>query len=278
MLVKATKKDIEKYLDFAYSLAVDQTRSGYPIFSDGISTKEQFAERVRKHFAQEGYETLLFLLDGRVEGWIQFFYIEQDHYLQTSGFLIDTHTERALEEFFGYAAEHYAGYTLYLGFPRKNARAIDFLHRSGCKLAEESFHDIFVLEDSALQPECAGLVGVTDENYSAFREVLETDEDTYWDADRIYATLGEWIIYLFYREGTAAGYVYARNGEIFGMGYRENVFDEKTYRALTAKILNDLKAAGYRHVTFFHDGKSQPAALEIGFRCVAEYVLYTKRV
>ena len=37
MLVKAAKKEIEQYMDFAYSLAMDQTKSGYPLWSDGIS-------------------------------------------------------------------------------------------------------------------------------------------------------------------------------------------------------------------------------------------------
>ena len=44
MLVKATKDDIVQYLDFAYTLAMDQTKSGYPLWSDGVSTKEQFIE------------------------------------------------------------------------------------------------------------------------------------------------------------------------------------------------------------------------------------------
>lgn len=74
MLVKAAKEDIEQYMDFAYSLALDQTKSGYPLWSDGVSTKEKFVDYVWKSYHNEDREILLFVIDGAVEGWIQFFY------------------------------------------------------------------------------------------------------------------------------------------------------------------------------------------------------------
>ena len=74
MLVKTAKEDIEQYMDFAYSLALDQTKSGYPLWSDGVSTKEEFVDYVWKSYRNEDREILLFVIDGAVEGWIQFFY------------------------------------------------------------------------------------------------------------------------------------------------------------------------------------------------------------
>ena len=278
MLVKATREDIEQYMDFAYLIALDQTRSGYPLFSDGVSTKEQFVNHVWKGYENDDRDILLFMIDGVMEGWIQFFYIEQDRYLQTNGFLINKNTEQALAEFMEYAGVHFAGYDLYLGFPRRNSRAITFLQKHGGRLIEESYHDIFVFDVSAIQQEATGLVKVTESNFSEFREIHQTDPDTYWSSERIYSTLNEWVIYLLYRDGIAIGYVCARGGEIFGLGYRDNIFDQCTYKALVTVILRDLKAAGYRHMIFFNDEESQSAALDMGFTCVSEYVLYVKSV
>lgn len=42
MLIKAELKDIEKYGDMAYSLALDPTKSCYPTYKDGIKTKKVF--------------------------------------------------------------------------------------------------------------------------------------------------------------------------------------------------------------------------------------------
>ena len=124
MLVQATREDIEQYMDFAYALAMDQTKSGYPLWSDGVSTKQQFMERVWKSYENADRDILLFVADGAVEGWIQFFTIAEDHYLQTNGFLMRSHTDEALTEFLEYAHTHFPGYDLYLGFPKRNTRQL----------------------------------------------------------------------------------------------------------------------------------------------------------
>ena len=278
MLVKATEIDIEQYMDFAYSIALDQTRSGYPLFSDGISTKEQFVNHVWESFQKDNRDILLFMIDGAVEGWIQFFYIEKDRYLQTIGFFINRNTEQALAEFIEYSCAHFTGYDLYLGFPKRNCRAIDFLQKSGFRLIEEAYHDIFIFDGTDIQAKSTGLVKITESNFSEFRKIYHTDPDTYWNSDRIYSTLNEWIIYLLYQDGIAVGYVCAKDGEIFSLGYQNNIFDKCTYKALITAILRDLKADGYGHMVFFNDEESQSAALDIGFSCVGEYVLYVKNV
>lgn len=278
MLVKAAKEDIEQYMDLAYSLALDQTKSGYPLWSDGVSTKEEFVNHVWKSYRNDDREILLFVIDGAVEGWIQFFYIEQDRYLQTNGFLINKNTEQALTEFLEYAGAHFTGYDLYLGFPKRNINAISSLQKIGCRLIQESYHDIFVFGGSAIQAEADGIVRVTESNFSDFRKLHQTDPETYWSSDRIFSALNEWSIYLLYREDTAVGYVCARNGEIFSLGYRDDIFDRSAYKAMVTVILRDLQAAGYKHMIFFNEEESQAAALELGFSCVSGYVLYITSV
>ena len=164
------------------------------------------------------------------------------------------------------------------GFPKRNTGAISFLQKRGCRLIEESYHDIFVFDGSAIQAETDGIVRVTESNFSEFREMHQTDSETYWNSERIFSTLNEWLIYLLYRENIAVGYICARNGEIFSLGYRDDIFDKFTYKALVTVILRDLQAAGYKHIIFFNDEESQSAALELGFSCVGEYVLYIKSV
>lgn len=278
MLVKATKEDIAQYMDFAYTLAMDQTKSGYPLWSDGVSTKEEFVERVWRSYESEDRDILLFLVDGAIEGWIQFFYIVEDRYLQTNGFLINSHTEQALTEFLEYAHAHFPGYDLYLGFPKRNIDAISALQKENCRLIQECYHDIYVFDGSAIQVETDGIVRVTESNFSEFREIYQTDPETYWNAERISLTLNEWSIYMLYREDTVAGYVCARNGDLVSLGYRDNVFDKSAYKALVTVMLRDVQAAGYKHLIFFNDEESQSAALELGFICVSKYVLYLKSV
>lgn len=279
MLKKAAKEDIVLYMDFAYSLAMDQTKSGYPLWSDGISSKEEFVDRVWLSYERKDEDILLFVADGAVEGWIQFFYWEEDRYLQTNGFLINSHTEQALTEFLEYAGTRFAGYDLYLGFPKRNTGVISALKKRNCRLIQEAYHDIYVFDGSDIQAETDGIVRVTESNFSEFSKIYQTDSETYWNSERIFQALNEWLIYLLYREDTVVGCVCVRNGEIVGLDYRDNVFDKSVYKALVTVILRDLQATGYKHMIFFNgDEESQSAALELGFSCVGEYVLYIKSV
>lgn len=280
MLRRAGKQEIEEYMESAYALALDQTRSGYPLFSDGIATKEQFAASAWESHTGDDRDLLLFLLDGRVEGWIQFFWIAEERYLQTNGFLIRRNTRQALAEFTEYARTHFPGYALYLGFPKRNEDAVRALDAAGWARIEESYHDIFSLANYAPRPEEQGIVRVTHKNFSAFRTLQRTDEFTYWDAQRIERTLDAWQIYLLAERetGTPLGAVYARDGEIFGIDYNAERFDAAVYRALMTAILNEFYRAGRTHVVFFHDEAAQPAALELGFRCAAQYILFCKQV
>lgn len=47
-LLKAPEFDT--YIDFAYELSQDMTRSGYPTYCDGIKTRENFISRTKKSF------------------------------------------------------------------------------------------------------------------------------------------------------------------------------------------------------------------------------------
>ncbi len=46
MLRLCEKDEFDQYIDLAYELALDLTRSGYPTYCDGIKTKKMFVERL----------------------------------------------------------------------------------------------------------------------------------------------------------------------------------------------------------------------------------------
>ena len=70
MLVPLQEKDFDKYIDFAYELALDPARCFYPVYFDGIKTKEYFIAKARRAFTRPTEEILLYQADGAVEGWL----------------------------------------------------------------------------------------------------------------------------------------------------------------------------------------------------------------
>lgn len=279
MLKKLEEQDFNQYVEFAYELALDMTKSGYPTYADGIKTKNDFVERARRAFSRETEGILLFEQDKTVTGWIHYVYLPEDRYVDTCAFCIVKGVEEALAEFIAFARDRFPGSELYLGFPRENTEAVAALRESGCECIEESYNDALAFDAYTYQPENSGIIRVTRENYSLFSELhSRTDQDMYWNSARILDALESWRIYVCIQNGKTAGALYfmddALMPEIFGIDFPENIYDGGVYRSLLTAALNDAKRRGARHMIFFNESESQADALACGFRCIGEYVCF----
>lgn len=279
MLKKLEEQDFDRYADFAYQLALDMTKSGYPTYADGIKTKDDFVARSREAFSTANEEILLFEQDGATAGWIHYFYLPEDHYLDTCAFCIASGMKEALTEFIAFAREHFPGSELYLGFPKENAEAVAVLESGGFDCIEESYNDAIDFEDYVLQPEDAGILPISRENYEFFSSLhSQTDYDMYWNSGRILDAIDRWRIYVCLRNGKVTGAIYYMADtlmpEIFGIDFPDGTYNGDIYRALLTAALNDCKRRGAKHMVFFNESESQADALACGFRCISDYVCY----
>lgn len=281
MLTLLKPEEFDRYADWAYALALDLTRSGYPTYADGIKTREDFISRARRGMARENEEILLLRVDGQVCGWIHWYWLAEDGYAQAISFLTASHTEAAIGEFAAHAAAKRPGYALHMGFPTDNAPAIEGLQRSGFRLLEQSVHHELFFDRCPLRevPREVSLLSGSDDEAS-FR-ALHTATDLYWTAERILRDRANWRVYL-YRDGhrpTAALYAQvSADGwpEIFGI---VGAADPTAYRALLIACLHDGKAAGASHMTYFEEDKRMlPILLELGFEVISRYVCYQKTI
>jgi len=284
MLRICTEQDFEIYADFAYGLALDPSRSGYPTYCDGIKTKEMFVQRAKKAFARDTEEILLFERGGKVEGWIHYYWLPADRYLSTVSFNINAGMEEALAEFLALAEERFRGYDLLLGWPGENQAAAAFLPAHGFACIEEDYNNTAFLETCREVPVSGGIVRVTKENDACFRQLHEKAEgDMYWNADRICADLDRWIVFVRLRAGEPVGCVYymdADDGwyEIFGIDTKDGAFDPGLFRELVGAALSEAKRRGGKYMTFFCGGESQALAEELGFTPVGRYVCFKKHL
>lgn len=282
MFRKANSDDVAKYCDLAYDLALDQTRSCYPVYTDGIKSKEDFIAAAQSGIEESTSELLLFFLDETVEGWIQYFWIPEDHYLQLTACNIRRGTEQALTELLTSLNERFSGYTLYFGFPECNMNAVRVLRENGFQCIEEDWNYSFFFAEYECLQEDQNVVRIGRENFDDFRALYHSDEETYWNCDRIWECLGEWIIFLYYTDGVPAGAVFLRGDdgyyEIFGLAFTDDEYHEKESRAMLVAALNHCKRIGAKYMTFFCEENEQKTVRELGFRCVGKYVCYRKEI
>lgn len=279
MLRKATHLEMERYMDFAYELAIDPKHSGYPVYFDGIKTKEDFVKNTWRSYWETNRDVLLFIHEGRVEGLIRFFILEKDRYLQTDGIYTAAHTRKALEEFTEYCRIHYAGYSLYLGFPAENEDATAYLAEAGWSCQEHSYNYVMHLAEYSLREEHTGIRQVTRENFGDFEKLhSKIEADLYWNCQRLYEDLDRWNIYLYDRDGVPTGTIFYTDGEIFGLNFFDGIFNHEIYDALLTRALNDHKRRGLKHIVFFQEEEGRTAASELGFNCVGAYLLFVKGI
>lgn len=281
MLRKLEEANFDQYVEFAYALALDTRKSGYPTYTDGIKTRKDFIERSRKALERDNEEILLYESSGKVRGWIHYYYLAEDRYLDTCSFCVQEGMGEAIAEFTAFAREHFPGSELYLGFPKENTEAVAAMEALGFEQIESSWNNAADLEQYRLAPESEDIRLITRETFPIFAALhQQCDGEMFWDSEHILADLDGWHIFVKLKGETATGAIYnrvfadKRMEEIFGVDFPDGVYDGDTYRALVTAVMNDDKRRGVRHLVLFADDESQADTLRCGFRCVGAYVCY----
>lgn len=223
-----------------------------------------------------------------MEGWIQYFWIEKDKYLQLSGCNINTATEQALRELMALLEERFEGYSLYFGCPKTNVGAIDFLLKNGFECIEEAYNNSFFFDRYELQSECKEVAAIDRKNFADFRTIhAQMEEDTYWTCDRIFNQIDTWKIYVYYENEIPVGTIFLSGDEsyleIFGIEFAEGKYSRECFTALMTAALNKGKRLGAQYLTFFCDAEAQTPEKqaiieELGFCYVGQYVCYLKNI
>lgn len=283
MLRELTKDNYKDYLDWAYGLALDMTRSGYPTYADGLKTREEFDEIAALAHEREQEGALLFEDEGRALGYIHYFALPEDQYLDTRAFCIEEKTGQAMDELIAYLGQKYPGYTMHFGFSDQNVQAVSHLVELGWPLMEESLVGVMRFEEYEPKPESAKPILITEENFDRFAAIhAQWDGNMYWDNAHLWEALDRWHLYLLERDGRDAAVIYFIyvDGmlEIFGLDHAGGKYNQEDFRALLLRALNQGKADGMETFTSFHGPEEAPVMKELGVRSLGRYVMYSKRI
>lgn len=284
MLRKATLTDIETYGDFVYQFALDQTKSAYPTYTDGIKTREDFLRKSRENITREESDVWLYFAEGRMEGWLEYYWVSEDKFLQVDGCSINTGTKQALSELMAFLEEKFPGYELCFGFPKGNTEAVEFLMENGFSCIEDDHNTSFFFERYEPQEESKAVVKVTKENFEDFRKIhSQNEDDCYWTSDRILAAIDKWEIYVYYEKEQSVGSIFFNGAgteylEIFGVEFLDETYRKDVFMELMVAALNAGKRMGSKYLTFFCEEEMQEALQELGFVYVGSYVCYVKTI
>lgn len=279
MLTPLKETEYQAYIDYAYGLALDRTKSSYPTYTDGLKTKEDFIKYAARAFQRDNQELLLFEDGGRVLGWVHYYVIPEDRYIGAQSILTEKKTAQAIEELTARLGEKYPGYTFWAGFSEENRSALAALESLGFQRTEESLVGVLKFADYSPLPEDLECVEIGAGNFDQFAALHAMwDGEMYWDNAHLRESLDDWHIYMV--EGRAAIYFryVGKSMEIFGVDFRDGVFDPEALRALLVKGLNRSKADGMVDLTYFHEEEERPMLEEVGIHKIDRYLGYKREV
>lgn len=276
MLITHHAQELDALIEKFWPVALDLTHSTYPTYTDGIKTQADFAKAVHCAASEDWGEVLVHLRDGKVNGLLVVD-VADDAYVSLHVCLTHAHQAECLGETLAYLRHKHAGKTLWLGFAPDNTDMLAFAEANGFTVLDDTVNWNISLE--AWQPAALErpVQRVDGEHYEAFR-ALWTDESMYWNADRIWAVLERWMLFV---TGDGRGAVACMDEgvmlEIFGFQYRDG-YDEATHRALMTACLNAARQQGSKYLTYFADREETAAMQSLGFRRVSDYVCYEKKL
>ena len=285
MLVPLQKKDFDKYIDFAYELALDPARTCYPVYYDGVKTRALFEADARKGISLPGDQILLYEEDGVIEGWLHYYYLPEDRYIAHRSCGVRRNTARALQELSEHLAARYPGCKWAVGFPSENQEALDWVQGAGFELLEDSQYYTFHFDQYIPGPEDPSVERITEENFEKFQRAHRTIEaDMFWNCQRVREKLSDWTIFVAEEDGVA-GEIMAtsfKDGtcEIFALSCEDGQYHENLERRLLTRFLNEGKRQSAKDLTFFvgTDDEMNRIMPELGFQLVGRYLGYQKKI
>lgn len=268
--------ELDALTDAFWPVALDVAHSAYPTYADGVKTRGDFAQAVRRAYREDWGEVLVHAHDG-VENGLLVIDAVDDEFVSLHVCLTRAHQPDCLAEALAYLRTKHAGKTLWLGFAPENAEMLAFAETQGFRLLDASVNwNIALANWQSRAPELA-VLPVSGENFGAFR-ALWTDEDMYWNADRIESALNRWMLFVTADgRGAAACMDEGAMLEIFGFQYAGG-YDADAHCALMTACLNAAKAKGARYLTYFSDREEAAVMRSLGFRRVSDYRCYEMRL
>lgn len=276
MLRMAKSDELDALIEAFWPVALDLTHSAYPTYTDGIKTREDFAEAIHRAHQADWGEVLVHVHEGAVNGLLVID-VADDEFVSLHVCLTRAHQPECLAEALAHVAGKHPGKTLWLGFAPENAEMLAFAQANGFMLLDDTVNWNIALADwQPVQPDMP-VLPVTGENYAVFR-ALWTDKTMYWNADRIEAALDRWMLFVTSDgRGAVACLDEGVMLEIFGSQYH-NGYDGAVHRALMTACLNAAKAQGAQYLTYFSDRTEAAVMQSLGFRRVSDYRCYEKKL
>lgn len=282
MLRKLKLNEIEIASNLAYSLSLNPETNSYQLHN----SREEYLKSFNRSLELLDRELLGFFKKDDLIAVIYLDVLKEDFYLQTLGLFIKSEFEKVMFEFLKYIKMKYTGYDIYIGYPKENVKAINYLLTHGFILTESSIDQRLKRDEFKPSDLKNNITKINYNNFDDFAKFHDSKaSDLYWISRRLRKHIEDWIIYSYWSGSQLKASIISKKGATWVEIFALLIDDEILYSGveedmITATLNEGFKDENIEDVVFFIDSDDECAekySRKLGFNIHSHYrCLYTK--
>lgn len=280
MLKKLTESSFHLNKEKMYQQALDLKHSCYPSYADGIKTKEDFFSMIERGLFLKTCPVFCFYEANTMLGWIQCEIEKENKYIQFTCFNIAKQKKLAMDEIMHWIEENYSGFEINFGCSVKND-VVSILLEYGFLLVDDLYAYKMDLKNWQEYEISSKVCLVTKENYEEFQKLhTSVALDMYWNAERIFNTLSDWVIFISHENEFSMAAIYThfhpKLCEIYGIDKKREPIDSVIQELISA-TLTSCKAQNATVLFYLCEKQERNILKNLGFSFLDHYQCYIRK-
>lgn len=273
---------VEEIINFAWELSQDNLHASYPRINSIKELKEEFEKAINL----ENRNIIAYYHQDVLYGVCTYFWISDEKYAQTLGFLISGDYDQIADEFISYISKQLPGYELFIGIPSTNKNANEYFMKNNTELIESSIVTaLYNLESHGNEShnQVEKITYSNFEEYAVFHDKYAIPLGMYYNSNNLQKDIDLFRIFAFRENGTIRGSIFTKAfkdiGEVVGLFIDKEYENKGIENILINETLIQLytEFGSLKQILFFIDEDCPDelnAALTAGFKIKEKYRCY----
>ncbi len=272
---------LDEVMDFAWELSQNKLHASYP----RINSIERIKEELEKAINLENRNIIAYYHQDVLCGVCFYFWISDEKYAQTSGFLIRENYDQIADEFINHISKQLPGYELFIGVPFTNKNANEYFKEKNIECENSLVTRICNLEPRTNQRyDCIEEINKNNfEEYAVFHDKYAIPAGTYFNSKNLRKEIERFRIFAFRQDGEIHGSIFVKAGkdisDVIGLFIDEEYKNKGIESILINEMLTQLynEFGAIKEILYFIDEDSTDEfnlALIAGFEIKEKYRLY----
>jgi GNAT superfamily N-acetyltransferase len=273
---------LDEVIDFVWELSQNKLHASYP----RINSIEKLKEELEKAINLENRNIIAYYHQDILCGICFYFWISDEKYAQTSGFLIRGDYEQIADEFISHISKQLPGYELFIGIPVTNRNANEYFKEKNIECIEDSIVTRICNLEPHTNQRCDCIEEISKNNfkeYAVFHDKYAIPAGTYFNSENLRKKIERFLIFAFRQDGRIHGSIFVKTGkdlsDVIGLFIDEEYKNKGIESILINEMLTQLynKFGAIKEILFFIDEDSTDElnlALNAGFEIKEKYRLY----